>query len=487
MIKKLLIAVLLATIPISLLAGFAGDTLVAIPSSKFQSIQDFKVNDYILGFNKQSKLIITYVENVLEQQNQEYVQLTIGNQKIITAKSQTFLNFTTNKWIKAKNLQIGDKVCIAKKPWYLTVKNIHDDGDYTNLYEIRVENIHVFCITQDLIVVHNIGLLGLIGASINFTLLFDSVATIATTATAIITWEIGLPLACAYIAITLTDNKSTQTTIGANAAGIKVEKHFNHTDCHTPEELALLCENYPDPYLMGSMIPCNSNKQYPAQNTPQTSCTPTIQENHQPPTEPCSPPEYIPTIHGVICLPDHTIAHDGDFGCFQPATIQIDHVTPLQPDSINNQTECNRTTEKASMVKKEDAESKPRQTHSYPESQHEPGKKCETDDCNPPAKGPHGYFIPSEKHKSKPNGDASAGPATWEEGQNALDNSVPALDKYNKPTKQRVGVHDGKIIVFKNTVNDVWHGYYSEWDDLDPELKRGLIQKNLTNNKGKIL
>ncbi|MCX5922934.1 MAG: hypothetical protein NTU89_00005, partial [Candidatus Dependentiae bacterium] len=128
----------------------------------------------------------------------------------------------------------------------------------------------------------------------------------------------------------------------------------------------------------------------------------------------------------------------------------------------------------------------PPSIHNYPISQHSPGKDCGTITCSPPPKGPHGYFIPSEKHRAHQSGQASAGP-TWEDGQKALDGSVNVPD-----SSRRVVAYGGKYIVFDQTSPGVYHGHYRPWDGMKDErlsdsMKKALKQYGMTTgNKGKI-
>ncbi len=127
-------------------------------------------------------------------------------------------------------------------------------------------------------------------------------------------------------------------------------------------------------------------------------------------------------------------------------------------------------------------------------SQHEPGKSCGSPTCNPPRIGPHGTHIPSPKHPSNVKGNVSPG-LSMEEGQDALDVSVPVVDKNKNAKKPRVAVWKGQYIVFEETSEGVYHSHIRSWNidkktglqGLTQEMKNALQSAGLVeNNKGKI-
>ena len=67
-------------------------------------------------------------------------------------------------------------------------------------------------------------------------------------------------------------------------------------------------------------------------------------------------------------------------------------------------------------------------------------------------------------------------------GQEALDNSVPI----GPNTTRRIGVSDGEIVVFDETIDGVFHGHVRSWDELTEPMKSALRKAGMTNKKGKI-
>lgn len=98
-------------------------------------------------------------------------------------------------------------------------------------------------------------------------------------------------------------------------------------------------------------------------------------------------------------------------------------------------------------------------------SRHMPNKSCGTATCIPPRYGPNGCHIPSPKHGSVPQGNIAAG-LNMEEGQKALDVSVPVFDNNGRKKDQRMAVWKGQYIVFLPTdlENDIWHNHIRPWD-----------------------
>ena len=131
--------------------------------------------------------------------------------------------------------------------------------------------------------------------------------------------------------------------------------------------------------------------------------------------------------------------------------------------------------------------------HNYPISQHSPGKDCGTVSCDPPPKGPHGYFIPAPYHPEHPTpGCKSTGPS-WHDGQKALDASVEVENESDGEKKQRVVVYGGKYIVLDQTSSGVYHGHHRPWkkqgtmQGLTPEMKKSLKKAEIVKDNGKVL
>lgn len=129
-------------------------------------------------------------------------------------------------------------------------------------------------------------------------------------------------------------------------------------------------------------------------------------------------------------------------------------------------------------------------------SQHVPKKSCGSSTCKPPMPGPHGTHIPSPKHGPVPKGNIAAG-LNMEEGQKALDVSVPVFDQNDEKKDQRVAVWKGQYIVFLPTdiENDIWHNHIRSWEKdkfnnqgLDQDMKKALKDANVVKgSKGKII
>lgn len=448
MIKITQIFLIGITISINIWCGFASNTLVHVPRG-YKAIQNLRPGDLVVGINLQNKLVTTHVSHATKQQDKEHIQLTLDDQKIVVAKSQKFFCVNTNKWIKAKKLKIGDKIRIARAPGFVKITGFKEYTHGITLHDIRLEDDHVFCINKNAIVVHNCGLLvvGLVWT-------FNTIADIAFEK---IIFSVIVPFLCATIGTYFIDGKPTKTQVNIQVGDHKTTKTVHHGDQLT------------------SCGSSNNTSQFPVSDT--RHCLPTIYLNPPADTGSCvvtSVDEKTDRINTCIIscedVPQGTCNYQTEFKL-------------LQADNIDCSSEWQNTCEhKSETSSKQSAKVK---RHLIKESEHEPGKSCNPI-CDPPPKGPYGYFIPSEKHKSGPCGDASAGPM-WEEGQKGLNISVPVLDKNDQVKKQRVCISNKKYLVFRSTGNDVWHGYYSNWNDLDAYEQRAFIENNLTTEKGKIL
>src|SRR3989442_16011080 len=91
-------------------------------------------------------------------------------------------------------------------------------------------------------------------------------------------------------------------------------------------------------------------------------------------------------------------------------------------------------------------------------------------------------FEPNPKHRRKKRGRISAQPVN---GQNALDNSV----KIAETSSRRVGVdrENEEIVVLMEHLPGVFHGFVVEWDELERNVQRRLVDLGLVTSRGRIL
>jgi len=137
----------------TMLPGFAGETLVKTPSGYIE-IAPLQVDDQVFGVNKDGQNSITTITHIISYDSNEFMIVTINDQKIIVASGQKFFLPLEYVWRKAKNLHEKDAV-LAKCFKVATVQNLQTFQAPVTFYEIRLKHDHAFLMTQSDIVVHN--------------------------------------------------------------------------------------------------------------------------------------------------------------------------------------------------------------------------------------------------------------------------------------------------------------------------------------------
>ncbi|MCX5923404.1 MAG: hypothetical protein NTU89_02440 [Candidatus Dependentiae bacterium] len=428
-----------------LFSGFSGETPVGIEKG-FCRIKDLQVGDKVFGVNANSHLAVTRIDHTLIQKNQPYINLTIGDKIISVSLDQKFLEIETNRWTKAQDLQVGQSVRIVQFPGSAKITLIENGLTLIDLYDIRLKEDHVFYVTDLGVVVHNFALF-----TIGLMWTFNSLADITFSGAV---FSVVTPFVCATYALFFKHGSQDKSQLGLQVGNEKITKTI---------------------YFDDQLKDCGSNNSYqnsydhlhclssPASNTILVG--------------PCNGQSLndstlVPGICQVISL---------DVNPEQGACSYSSSPKNQESKEFNVQSDCLSSTYQKESSKQPGKGAKNIKRHTIKESEHEAGKKCESDICSPPPKGPNGYFIPSDKHPLQPNGNASAGP-TWEDGQKALDKSVPVFDGRGNQLKNRVVEHRGKLLILQNTVNDIWHGYYCEWKKLS-EYQKKAIKTNFPDKK----
>jgi hypothetical protein len=434
-----------------LFSGFSGETPVVIEKG-LCTIKDLQVGDNVFGVNKNSRLALTRIDHTLVQKNQPYINLTIGDKIISVSPHQKFLEIEKNRWTKAQDLQIGQSVRIVQFPGSAKITLIENGLTLIDLYDIRLKEDHVFCVTDLGIAVHNFALF-----TIGLMWTFNSLADITFSGAV---FSIMTPFVCATYALFFKNGSQNKSELGLQVGNQKITKttYFDDQlkDCGSNN-------SYQNPH---DQLHCLSS---PSSNTILTGpCNGQCLNNST----------LVSRICQVISL---------DANPEQGACSYSSSPNNQKSQEFDGQSDCLSSSYKKATAEQLGKDVKNIKRHTIKESEHEAGKKCETDICSPPPKGPNGYFIPSDKHQSKPNGNASAGP-TWEDGQKALDKSVQVLDSKGNPVKTRLEIKDDQFLVFFPTIKNVWHGHFRLWEELDINMKNTLKRlKLVSGNNGKIL
>ena len=414
-----LLYALLFVLPAFIFAGFPSGTQVKIPGG-YKSIEQIKIGDLVFAIEPDGNCDITSVVQVASYTWHKYMLIEIDDSAIISMTGQRFYNPIENRWIKAKHIQ-KDTPLLSGMNEVLYVRFVKKIYQPIEIFDIRLKDVHTFCVGDRDIVVHNF-----LQLTIGFSIAWGC---------GVMTFE-AFWQACivGLVAIGLRSCSSQ------NKPGWKTQAYV-----HTPAG-GKSCE-------VGSSA-CGDNKENPAAVT-YSSCPGKVVPQEL--LRPCNHANLQSNI--AVSQLEKEQANVGNIIFSESRSAQLPIGKNISP------------------------------VHNYPISQHSPGKDCGTISCDPPPKGPNGYFIPAEKHKAQARGRASAGP-DWYDGQKALDASVGVKGE----TKRRVVVYGGKYIVFDQTSPGVYHGHHRPWRDtyvlagLTQPMKNALAKAGMVNGEnGRIL
>ncbi|MCX5922998.1 MAG: polymorphic toxin-type HINT domain-containing protein [Candidatus Dependentiae bacterium] len=419
-----LLYALLFVFPAFIFAGFPSGTQVKIPGG-YKSIEKIKIGDLVFAIKPDGHCAITSVVQVASYTWHKYMLIEIDDSVIISVTGQRFYNPIENRWIKAKHIQ-KDIPLLSGMNDVLYVRSVKKIYEPIEIFDIRLKDVHTFCIGDRDIVVHNF-----LQLTIGFSIAWGC---------GVMTFE-AFWQACivGLVAIGLRSCSSQ------NKPGWKTQAYV-----HTPAG-GKSCE-------VGSSI-SGDDKENPAAVS-YGSCPGKVVPQEL--LRPCNHANLQSNI-SLVCPPkEQADASNIIFSESRSAQLPIGkNISPV---------------------------------HNYPISQHSPGKDCGTISCDPPPKGPNGYFIPAPYHPEYATpGCKSTGPS-WHDGQKALDASVEVENKSDKEKKQRVVVYGGKYIVFDQTSPGVYHGHHRLWGKkgalvgLTPKMQNALIGSGMVkDNKGKII
>lgn len=141
---KLLIIIVLAHQ--SLFAGFAAGTLVKTPKG-YQTIENINVGDWIYSVTPHKTFKLSQVTHTTSYGLPHAI-------KIITAPKQKIYLPHEQKWISTKKIQAYHHLATAQNTITQNFK-IVQQKEVTHFFDIRLHDIHTFCVGTDEIVVHN--------------------------------------------------------------------------------------------------------------------------------------------------------------------------------------------------------------------------------------------------------------------------------------------------------------------------------------------
>jgi hypothetical protein len=422
--NKIIIFFLLFLSSTILFSGFPAGTQVKIPGG-YKSIEQIKVGDLVFAIKPDGNCAITSVVQAVSYTWHKYMLIEIGDCAIIAVTGQRFYSPIENKWLKAKHIQ-KDTSLLSGMNDVLYVHSVEKIYEPIEIFDIRLKDIHTFCIGDRDIVVHNF---------LQFTIGFS------------IAWGCGVMTFEAFWQACIVG----LVAIGLRSCSSQNKPGWKTQACVTTPAGGRSCQ-------VGSSV-CGDNQEH----------DPVVIYSTCP--DQVAPKELLKGCNHASLQSDVALvcsqkedAHVGNIIFFESRSAQLPIGKNVNP------------------------------VHNYPISQHSPGKDCGTVSCDPPPKGPNGYFIPAPYHPEYPTpGCKSTGPS-WHDGQKALDASVEVENRGNGGKKQRVVVWGRKFIVFDQTSPGVYHGHHRPWKKigelkgLEQRMKNALADAGMVNiENGKII
>jgi len=121
----------------------------------FVKIEDLKLNDNVLSYNFEKNVLEgDRVENNFKRVSTELLLLDLGSNMIQVTKEHPFYHLKTNKWVKAKNLKVGDRLFDSDGD-EVELKGIDSMKGNFRVYNLTVKNNHNYYVSPKKVLVHN--------------------------------------------------------------------------------------------------------------------------------------------------------------------------------------------------------------------------------------------------------------------------------------------------------------------------------------------
>ncbi|MBP9765346.1 hypothetical protein KBD08_03340 [Candidatus Babeliales bacterium] len=138
---------------ISLYAGFAAGTLVKTPKG-YQPIESLQIGDFVYSVTPQRTYNISKVTHTTSYAQPTAIKMVTENDIIIAAPRQKFYLPHEQKWISAKKIKCDNHLGTSQKTCAKEF-TIYSQTKLTDFFDIRLDNLHTFCVSTDDIIVHN--------------------------------------------------------------------------------------------------------------------------------------------------------------------------------------------------------------------------------------------------------------------------------------------------------------------------------------------
>lgn len=135
--------------------GFMGCTLVKTPEG-YKRIDEIQADEYVFGLDGNKKSHRVRVEAVLGSYKYNWCIISIDGTKITVDSDHKFYHFTKAKWVRAKNLKIGDLILDGYGAKVIVSDDIEIVNKSAYAYTLALSKYHNFLITDKDVVVHNV-------------------------------------------------------------------------------------------------------------------------------------------------------------------------------------------------------------------------------------------------------------------------------------------------------------------------------------------
>ena len=146
-----------------LLSGFTKGTMIKVPTG-YCEIENLKVGDWVCAVRQDGNGTVAQIDQIVSYVWHKYMNIQIDNSFIVAATGQKFYQPLIHKWIKAKHIQGGTPLLsgVDTVVYVSSACKVHEPIE---VFDIKIKNVHTFCVSDRDIVVHNYALLA-IGLSI---------------------------------------------------------------------------------------------------------------------------------------------------------------------------------------------------------------------------------------------------------------------------------------------------------------------------------
>lgn len=133
--------------------GFAEGTLVKVPGG-YSPIEELEIGDLVYAVKEDGNCSVSRVKFLSSFTGRKHVVLEVDGEQIVVATGQKFYHPELHEWRKAKHLT-RHMALLSGVDKIRYVASSTKTKEATLFFDIRLEDVHTFCVTEHDIVVHN--------------------------------------------------------------------------------------------------------------------------------------------------------------------------------------------------------------------------------------------------------------------------------------------------------------------------------------------